>query len=55
MWIAGLTALISAGKGGRSKIDGWNEEGFSFQVRLATGLYHVLENLVALYFPARLV
>ncbi|CAO2834054.1 unnamed protein product [Amaranthus hypochondriacus] len=31
VWIAGLTALISAGKGGRSKIDGWNEEGFSFQ------------------------
>ncbi|KNA22947.1 hypothetical protein SOVF_029230 [Spinacia oleracea] len=30
VWIAGLTALIAAGKGGRSKIDGWNEEGLSF-------------------------
>ncbi|XP_074263712.1 PH, RCC1 and FYVE domains-containing protein 1-like [Silene latifolia] len=30
-WIAGLTALIGAGKGGRSKIDGWNDEGLSFQ------------------------
>ncbi|KMT19500.1 hypothetical protein BVRB_1g011230 [Beta vulgaris subsp. vulgaris] len=30
VWIAGLTALISAGKGGRSKIDGRNEEVLSF-------------------------
>lgn len=30
VWITGLTALISAGKGGRSKIDGWNEESLSF-------------------------
>lgn len=36
MWIAGLTALISAGKGGRSKIDGWNEEGLSLHVKLST-------------------
>ncbi|XP_021760994.1 uncharacterized protein LOC110725839 [Chenopodium quinoa] len=31
VWIAGLTALVSAGKGGRSKIDGWNDEGLSLQ------------------------
>lgn len=36
MWIAGLTALISAGKGGRSKIDGRNEEVLSFHVTLST-------------------
>lgn len=30
VWIAGLTALVAAGKGGRSKIDGWSDEGFSF-------------------------
>ncbi|KAL9251783.1 PH, RCC1 and FYVE domains-containing protein [Drosera capensis] len=30
VWIAGLRALISLGKGGRSKIDGWNDEGLCF-------------------------
>ncbi|GAB2289992.1 PH, RCC1 and FYVE domains-containing protein 1 [Dionaea muscipula] len=30
VWIGGLTALISLGKGGRSKIDGWNDEGLCF-------------------------
>ncbi|KAL8171933.1 hypothetical protein V2J09_023737 [Rumex salicifolius] len=29
-WIAGLTALISIAKGGRSKIDGWSDEGLGF-------------------------
>lgn len=33
VWIAGLTALVAAGKGGRSKIDGWSDEGFSFHQR----------------------
>ncbi|PON99646.1 Regulator of chromosome condensation (RCC1) family with FYVE zinc finger domain-containing protein [Trema orientale] len=27
VWIAGLKALISSGRGGRSKIDGWNDGG----------------------------
>ncbi|KAG5146311.1 hypothetical protein JHK84_031854 [Glycine max] len=27
VWIAGLKALISSGKGGRSKIDGWSDGG----------------------------
>ncbi|KAL9258562.1 PH, RCC1 and FYVE domains-containing protein [Drosera capensis] len=30
VWIAGLRALISLGKGGRSKIDGWNDGGVCF-------------------------
>ncbi|GMH22288.1 hypothetical protein Nepgr_024131 [Nepenthes gracilis] len=30
LWIAGLTRLISWGKGGRSKIDGWSDEGLCF-------------------------
>lgn len=30
VWIAGLKALISAGQGGRSKIDGWSDGGLSF-------------------------
>ncbi|GAB4845122.1 PH, RCC1 and FYVE domains-containing protein 1 [Ancistrocladus abbreviatus] len=30
VWIGGLTALISSGKGGRSKIDGWSDEGLCF-------------------------
>ncbi|GAB2252289.1 hypothetical protein Droror1_Dr00005136 [Drosera rotundifolia] len=30
VWIAGLRALISLGKGGRSKIDGWNDGGLCF-------------------------
>ncbi|GMH31648.1 hypothetical protein Nepgr_033492 [Nepenthes gracilis] len=29
-WIAGLTALVALGKGGRSKIDGWSDEGLCF-------------------------
>ncbi|XP_022768010.1 PH, RCC1 and FYVE domains-containing protein 1-like [Durio zibethinus] len=27
VWIAGLKALITSGRGGRSKIDGWSDEG----------------------------
>lgn len=30
VWIAGLKALISAGQGGRSKIDGWSDGGLYF-------------------------
>ncbi|KAI3460481.1 hypothetical protein Pfo_017144 [Paulownia fortunei] len=30
IWIAGLKALISSGKAGRSKIDGWNDGGLYF-------------------------
>lgn len=30
VWIAGLKALISAGQGGRSKIDGWSDGGLCF-------------------------
>ncbi|KAL3845420.1 hypothetical protein ACJIZ3_002823 [Penstemon smallii] len=30
IWIAGLKALISSGQAGRSKIDGWNDGGLSF-------------------------
>ncbi|KAK4490202.1 hypothetical protein RD792_000859 [Penstemon davidsonii] len=30
IWIAGLKALISFGQAGRSKIDGWNDGGLSF-------------------------
>lgn len=32
VWIAGLKALISAGQGGRSKIDGWSDGGLYFDV-----------------------
>ncbi|XP_047306824.1 PH, RCC1 and FYVE domains-containing protein 1-like [Impatiens glandulifera] len=31
VWIAGLKALISAGQGGRSKIDGWSDGGLYFE------------------------
>lgn len=34
MWIAGLKALISSGKGGRSKIDGWSDGGLYLDVSM---------------------
>lgn len=34
MWIAGLKALVPAGQGGRSKIDGWSDGGLYFEVNL---------------------
>ncbi|GAB4861141.1 PH, RCC1 and FYVE domains-containing protein 1 [Ancistrocladus abbreviatus] len=35
VWIGGLTALISSSKGGRSKIDGWSDEGLCFNIKHA--------------------
>ncbi|KAL9234207.1 hypothetical protein vseg_009102 [Gypsophila vaccaria] len=35
-WIGGLTALIATRKGGRSKIDGWNDEGLTIHVSLSS-------------------
>ncbi|XP_048431908.1 PH, RCC1 and FYVE domains-containing protein 1-like isoform X2 [Pyrus x bretschneideri] len=32
VWIAGLKALISSGRGGRSKIDGWSDGGLYLDV-----------------------
>lgn len=36
VWIAGLKALISSGRGGRSKIDGWSDGGFYLDVNIPT-------------------
>ena len=35
-WIAGLKALITSGRGGRSKIDGWSDGGLNFDVNAPT-------------------
>lgn len=34
VWIAGLKALISSGRGGRSKIDGWSDGGLYLGVNM---------------------
>jgi hypothetical protein len=34
VWIAGLSALISSGQGGRSKIDGWCDGGLHLDVKI---------------------
>ncbi|KAB2635159.1 hypothetical protein D8674_025693 [Pyrus ussuriensis x Pyrus communis] len=36
VWIAGLKALISSGRGGRSKIDGWSDGGLYLDVNMPT-------------------
>ncbi|KAB2635162.1 hypothetical protein D8674_025696 [Pyrus ussuriensis x Pyrus communis] len=36
VWIAGLKALISSGRGGRSKIDGWSDGGLYLDVTMPT-------------------
>lgn len=35
VWIGGLKALISSGRGGRSKIDGWSDGGLYLDVNMA--------------------